>query len=88
MAQPDLNILTASMTNTANGLRNAAAEMDNATTEISKIQHTAAADIVRQLARMQVYTTGSNRTESTEYASAVYTIVCTCSKELWDLVLT
>jgi len=54
MAQPDFNSLTASMTNTANGLRNAAAEMDNATTEVSKIQNMAAANIVRQLALMQV----------------------------------
>ncbi|KAI5851196.1 hypothetical protein DFP73DRAFT_610055 [Morchella snyderi] len=41
------------MTNTANGFRNVAAEMDNASTEIDKIQNMAAANIVRQLTQMQ-----------------------------------
>jgi hypothetical protein len=53
MAQPDFNALRDSMTNTAEGFRNAAAEMDNTATEMDKIQPMAAANIVRQLTQIQ-----------------------------------
>ena len=49
MAQPDFNVLRASMTNTANGLRSAAGEMDTASTEMDKIQNMAAVNIPEKL---------------------------------------
>lgn len=54
MAQPDFNVLRASMTNTANGLRTAATEMDTATTEMDKIQNMAAVNIAEQLNQILV----------------------------------
>ncbi|KAF8472127.1 hypothetical protein BDZ91DRAFT_717275 [Kalaharituber pfeilii] len=51
--QPDFQTLRTSMTNVANGFRNTAVEIETAATEIDKIQHMAAANIIRQLERMQ-----------------------------------
>lgn len=42
------------MTNTANGLRTAATEMDTATTEMDKIQNMAAVNIAEQLNQILV----------------------------------
>ena len=90
MAQPDFNILTVSMGNTAAGLRNAAAEMDNATTEISKIQHMAAADIARQLLRMQQQLDRIERNQQNmvRQFTRSYVHVCHILKKMWDLLLT
>lgn len=41
------------MTNTANGLRTAATELDNANTEMVKIQNIAAVNMVNQLNQIQ-----------------------------------
>ncbi|KAF8468242.1 hypothetical protein BDZ91DRAFT_848079 [Kalaharituber pfeilii] len=51
--QPDFQTLRTSMTNAANGFRNTAVEIETAAKEIDKIQNMAAANIIRQLERMQ-----------------------------------
>ena len=53
MAQPDFNVMRASITNTANGLRTAATELDNANTEMVKIQNLAAVNMLNQLNQIQ-----------------------------------
>lgn len=59
--QPDFDALKASMHNAANGFRNSAMEMDKTTNEIYKIQHMAAADMARQLNRIQAQLTRMER---------------------------
>ena len=53
MEQPDFNVIQASMTSTANGLRTAATELDNASTKMVKIQNMAAVNIINQLNQIQ-----------------------------------